>query len=206
MGSSGWCRRGACAGETAARRSVVTDVSSENDTQGVGDGQLRVDPGTQVLVSTASMQQPLSVLPSTVTGNVLLVSSTAPGAVERRVRDLGIDVGTVGLIPITGSDVEYDGPLWTSEPVVPDDLTGLSMRFTSALEALEPGQGWILFDALDELAMYSRQDRICRCFDHLTATARDHELRGIYTVAGDALEADTYNDFTAAADRVVDSR
>ena len=183
-----------------------SDVSSENDTQGLDDGQLRVDPGTQVLVSTASMQRPLSVLPSTVTGNVLLVSSAAPAAVERRVRDLGIDVGQVGLIPITGSELEYDGPLWTSEPVVPDDLTGLSMRFTSALSALEPGQGWILFDALDELAMYSRQDRICRCFDHLTTTARDNELRGIYTVAGDALEADTYDNFTASVDRLVDSR
>lgn len=183
-----------------------SDVSSENDTQGLGDGQLRVDPGTQVLVSTASMQQPLSVLPSAPTGNVLLVSSTAPAAVERRLRERGIEVGTVGLLPITGSTVDYDGPLWTSEPVVPDDLTGLSMRFTSALDALEAGRGWILCDALDELAMYSRQDRICRCFDHLTTTARDHELKGVYTVAGEALEAETYNNFTASVDRVLDSR
>jgi len=184
----------------------VTEVSSENSTQGFDDGQLRVDPGTQALVSITSMEQPLSVLPANVSGKVLVVSSSAPASVEEMLRDLGVDVSTAGLIPIAGSDIEYDGPLWTSEPVLPDDLTGLSMRYTRALDALEPGHGWVLFDALNALLMYAQRDRVCRFFDHVTSKARERELRGIYTVASDALDDEAFNSFKRSVDRAVDSR
>ncbi|QGA82789.1 hypothetical protein [Halomicrobium sp. LC1Hm] len=181
-------------------------MRSENDTQGLGDRRLRVEPGTQVLVSMPSMQRSLSLLPRGVTGNVVLVSSTPPATVERRLRERGLAVERVGLVPVTGSEPEYDGPLWTSEPVVPDDLTGLSMRFTSALGALDAGHGWVLFDALDVLAMYAHQDRVCRFFDHVTTAARDRTLRGVYTITGDALDDQLADSFARSVDRVVDAR
>lgn len=180
-------------------------MSSDNDTQDV-DGQLRIDSGTQVLVSTGSMQRPLSLLPATPTGNVLVVSSTAPATIERRLRDRGIDLSSVGVVPVTGSDIEYDGPLWVSEPVVPDDLTGLSMRVTSALDALQQGRGWVLVDCLNALAMYADPDRVCRCFEHLTTTVGERALRGVYTVTSDALDEAAYNSFKRSVDRTLDSR
>lgn len=151
-----------------------------------------------------SMQQPLQLLPPSISGNLLIVSSDSPAAIEQTLRERGIDLATVGLIPVAGSDIEYDGPLWTSEPVVPDDLTGLSMRFTSALDALEPGHGWVLFDALNALTMYAQSDRVCRFFDHITAKTRDRDLRGIYTVTADAIESETYRSFERSVDRVID--
>lgn len=181
-------------------------MSSENDTHGIGDEQLRVGPGTQVLVSTTSMQQPLSLLPAKLSGNLLIVSSDTPATIEAELRERGIDPSRAGLVPVAGSDIEYDGPLWTSDPVVPDDLTGLSMRFTSALDALESGHGWVLFDSLNTLAMYANQDRVARFFDHVTATTRDRDLRGIYTVTPDAVEDDVYDTFQHCTDRVLENQ
>lgn len=181
-------------------------MSSENDTQAIAGEQLRVDPGEQVLVPIDSMQQPLSLLPSTVTGNVLIVSSKSPAEVEQRLRDRGIDLSTVGLIPIAGSEIAYDGPLWTCDPVVPDDLTGLSMRFTRALDALEPGHGWVLFDALNALVMYADRERVCRFFEHVTTKSGDRDIRGIYAAATDALDDEVHNSFSRSVDRVLDGR
>lgn len=181
-------------------------MSSENNTTAIADEQLRVDAGTQLLVSVSSMHQPLSLLPTGMSGNLLIVSSQAPATVEQALRDRGIDPTTAGLVPISGSEIEYDGPLWTSEPVVPDDLTGLSMRFTSALDALEPGHGWVLFDSLNALAMYAQEDRVCRCFDHLAEKARERDLRGVYTVAADALDDETTRSFERSVDRTLDRR
>lgn len=181
-------------------------MSSENDTNAIADEPLRVDAGTQLLVSVSSMQQPFSLLPTGTAGNLLVVSSQAPATVEQALRDRGIDPATAGLIPISGSEIEYDGPLWTSAPVVPDDLTGLSMRFTRALDALEPGHGWVLFDSLNALAMYAREDRVCRCFDHLVEKARERELRGVYTIVADALDDETTRSFERSVDRTIDRR
>lgn len=184
----------------------MIEVSSENSTQGSDDGQICIDPGTQALVSITSMEQPFSLLPANVSGNVLIVSSSAPASVEELLREQGIDVSTAGLIPITGSEIDYDGPLWTSKPALPDDLTGVSMRYTRALNALEPGHGWVLFDSLNALLMYAQRDRVCRFFDHVTSKTRDRDLHGIYTVASDALDDEAYNSFKRSVDRVVDSR
>jgi len=181
-------------------------VSSEHNTESIADEQLRIEPGTQLLVSLSSMQRPFSLLPTSLSGNLLIVSSKAPATVERALRDRGIDPATAGLVPITGSEVEYGGALWTSDPVVPDDLTGLSMRFTSALDALEPGHGWVLFESLNALAMYAQTDRVCRCFDHLAERTRDRNLRGIYAVVADALDEEAYNSFERSVDRTLDRR
>jgi len=152
------------------------------------------------------METPFSFLPANTSGNILIVSSKAPATVEQALRSHGLDPSTAGLIPIAGSEIDYDGPLWTSDPVVPDDLTGLSMRFTSALDALEPGHGWVLFDSLNALAMYAQRDRVCRCFDHLAEKAREHEIRGVYTVGADALDQEALSSFKRSVDQVIDKR
>jgi len=178
-------------------------VSSENGTQGVSDECLRPDAGTQWLVSTTSVHGSLSLLPATAFQNLLFVSADSPASVEQSLVDRGIDLSGIGIIPVSGSQVEYDGALWTSDPVVPDDLTGLSMRVTRALDALEPGQGWVLFDALNALLMYAQQDRVCRFFDHVIQTTAEQDLRGVYTVASDAVDEEAYTSFQRSVDRTI---
>lgn len=152
------------------------------------------------------MQRPLGLLPASAYENLLVVSSDAPPAVEEVLVDQGVDPSNVGMIPISGSAIEYDGPLWTSEPVVPDDLTGLSMRFSSALDALQPGIGWVMFDSLNVLLLYAQEDRVCRFIDHVTTTTRNRDVRGVYTVVRDAVDDATYETIQRSFDQELDFR
>ena len=181
-------------------------VNSENGTQGATDEQCHLDAGTQLLVSTTTMQDSLSLLPAAAFQHLLIVSSNSPAALEQTLVEGTINLSGIGVVPVSGSPVEYDGDLWTSKAVFPDDLTGLSMRVTSALDALDaldPGQGWVLFDTLNALFMYARRERVCRSFDHVTRAAAERDVRGVYTVAGDALDDEAYASLRRSVDRTV---
>ncbi|MDS0283236.1 DUF7504 family protein [Haloarcula onubensis] len=168
-------------------------------------GELSLDQGTQLLLSLSSMQSPVAHLPADATRNLIVVSSEPPAAVADRLADAGADLDAVAHIPISGAETEYDGPMWTCDALVPDDLTGLSMRLSRAFEALGAG-GYLLVENLNVFLMYAAQARVVRFLDHLTGLAEDHDITGIYTLVGDAVADETYDRLRLSVDTDVDRR
>lgn len=181
-------------------------MSSGNDVQGNVEERLKVSPGQQALVTVPSVGSTLEHLPPGATENLLVISSDAPSEIANTLEGMGADLGNVGMIPVSGSEVVYDGPMHVSERVVPDDLTGLSMRFTEALDALQPGRGWIVFDRLNVFLLYADEERVLRFLDHVAATARDEQLRGLFCVVRGALEEQAYAKLRRRVDREIDLR
>jgi len=177
-------------------------VSSNED---VLQTALSVEQGSQVLLSLSSMQSPVVNLPPDAMRNLIVVSSKQSGAVADRLDDAGADLDAVAHIPISGAETAYDGPMWTCDPLVPDDLTGLSMRLSRAFEALGEG-GYLLMENLNVFVMYAAEDRVVRFLDHLTGLATDHGITGIYTLVGDAVEEATYDSLRNSVDTAVDRR
>jgi hypothetical protein len=157
--------------------------------------------GTQTLVRTAADADPLAVLPARAYDNLLVVSARdQPNRIEARLERDGRDPASVGVVPVTPAADEYEGDLWTTDPVPPDDLTGLGMRFSDAVQHVEPGVGWVLFDALGILPVYADDSRVCRFFQTLTSRVRAREVRGIYCVYPDAVADETYQQLLTMCD------
>lgn len=179
-------------------------VSSENGVRSDASGRLQLAAGEQALVAVPAIRSSLRYLPPDATDNALLVSSESPGDVEESLEGMGAHPSNVGMIPVSGSRVEYDGPLHVAERVVPDDLTGLSMQVSTAIDALVPGRGWIVFDRLNVFLLYADERRVLRFLDHVAATARDANLRGLFCVVPDAIDARTYEKVKQRVDREID--
>ncbi|UPV73696.1 hypothetical protein M0R89_14255 [Halorussus limi] len=151
-----------------------------------------LDPGQQALVSVPSMGSPLTTLPDEAFDNLLVVSATAaPGKVESLVERRGGDPQKVGVIPITGSPSEYDGPLWTTDPVDPSDLTGISIRVSKAMEYVMQG-GWVVVDNVNVLLMYGREEKVYRLLDSVVSSARERQACGAYCTVREAITDETY--------------
>ena len=162
-----------------------------------------LDPGEQALVSVPSMGSPLSFLPDEAFENLLIVSATgSPTKMESLVERRGGDPRKVGVIPVTGSPTDYEGPLWTTDPVDPSDLTGLSIRFSKAMEYIERG-GWVVFDNVNIFLMYGRQQQVFRLFDSVVSNVRAAEARGIYCTVRDAITDETYAQFADYCDESI---
>lgn len=144
------------------------------------------------MLSIDTMQSPIRELPPSAYDNLLVVSSTAPKDVASTLDDAGADMQRVGQIPITGSAVTYDGPMWTCDPLAPDDLTGLSMQLSRAMNGLEAGRGWLLFDNLNVFLLYASEDRVLRFFDHVSGLAHERGVYGVYALVRDAIDDRTY--------------
>jgi hypothetical protein len=172
-------------------------MSSETGTIG---SQLSVATGTQVLYSGSSMASPIAQLPASAYDGLIVVSSKPPREVARLVEEAGGDPSSVGHVPISGAEYAYDGPMWTSEPLVPDDLTGLSMRLSRAFEAL--GDGWLLVENLNVFLLYAAEDRVIRFFDHVTRLAADYGITGVYSLVPDAVPAETCDRLKHGVDEV----
>ncbi|MBV0922822.1 hypothetical protein KTS45_01280 [Halomicroarcula limicola] len=166
-------------------------MRSDEDAVGVADG-LGLETGQQALLSIDSMQSPLRELPPSAYANLLVVASTTPATVAGELSAAGADLRTVGQIPISGSESNYDGPMWTCDPLVPDDLTGLSMRLSRGLDALGAGRGWVLFENLNVFLLYASEDRVVRFLDHAATLARERDIRGVYALVRDAVDDETY--------------
>lgn len=168
--------------------------------------RLRIEEGQQVLASFSSMQSPLIELPTAAYGNLLVVSTKSPAHVEQRLVELDIPVQNVGLIPLAGSDHQYDGPLWTSGTVRPNDPTGLSIAVTNAMEKLTPGTGWFLLEDLNVLSMYIDEETVNQLISHLSGGARNRNVRGVYGVVRSAVGDETYGNYRQAVDSELDLR
>lgn len=149
-------------------------------------------PGTQTLVRTPADASPLLELPDRAYDNLLVIAAgDHPNRIEQRLERGGRDPANVGVVPVVPAARGYDGDLWTTDPVRPDDLTGLGMRFSDAIRHVESGSGWVLLDALGVLLMYSEGTRVCRFFQTLTNRVRTHDVRGVYCVTPDAIPHET---------------
>ena len=157
--------------------------------------------GTQTLVRTSADADPVAVLPERAYDNLLVVAARDhPNKVERRLERSGRDTASVGVVPVVPSAHEYDGDLWTTDSVRPDDLTGLGMRFSDAIRHVEAGTGWVVVDALGVLLMYAEESRVCRFFQTLTNRVRAREAHGVYCVNPNAIESETYERLRAMCD------
>lgn len=148
--------------------------------------------GAQALVET-DRGIPLDRLPADAYENLLVVSTTqTPQKVEAAIERGGGDPADVGVVPVSGSQSDYDGTLWTADRVDPSDLTGLSMRFSDAARYLQPGRGWVVVDNLTVLLMYAPERRVYRFLSAMTSTLRDRDVRAYYGVVRTAMNEETY--------------
>ncbi|MFC4407388.1 DUF7504 family protein [Haloarchaeobius iranensis] len=167
----------------------------------------RLTPGTQALVLTPSLRSPLSTLPPAAFENLLVVSTTRPPVkVEQFVRDRGGDPNKVGVVPVSGSPVDYDGALWTTSVVHPNDLTGIHDRFERALVHVKPGTGWVVFDNVNVLLMYAERSAVGQLVDSVAARTRERAARGVFALVRDAVTDSTYERFGGGMDLEVDYR
>lgn len=160
-------------------------MRSQPSTHPDGRGQtLTLHAGEQVLAVTGGSGTVLDSLPDEAFENLLVVSTSAhPTRLEQRVRTLGHDPERVGVVPVTGSSIEYDGPMWVAERASPADLTGISIRVSEAMRHVKPGRGWLCFDSVGTLYMYADPERVYRLVDSLVDAARTKDAHGVYCVA-----------------------
>lgn len=164
--------------------------------------RLSVDPGEQVLVTA---DRPLlEYLPDEAFENLLVLTTTAlPSRVDRQVRERGHDSSRVGVIPVTGGDVDYEGPLWVADRVGPADLTGLSMRFSTAFEHVRSGIGWVCVDSVSTLYMYAEERRVFRLLQSIAEACRRRDVRGLYRAVPNTLGEQTRGALNGVVDRSV---
>lgn len=168
--------------------------------------RLDVDRGEQTLVSIDTMSSVVRELPPSAFENLLVASPASPSKVERAIDAAGGDPGRCGHIPITGSPVSYDGELWTTKSVSPSDLTGISMRYSKAMRHVASGTGWFCFDNLQLLLMYAERDRVTAFISELTGRTRQREVTGVYGIARETVDDETYESLRGQFDGVVDGR
>lgn len=180
----------------------TTDAESDRDVEAV-----RPAVGEQTLLLVESMATPIDHLPPGAFENLLVVSATrTPDRIEAAVRRAGGDPGKVGVVPVSGSPVEYDGPLWTASAVSPTDLTGIETRFTDAMRYVKPEEGWVLFDNVNVLLMYAQASSVYRLLSSVVRKSRDRGARGVYALVRDAVTPETHAQFQSLFDDEVDRR
>ncbi len=150
------------------------------------------------------MGSPSGYLPASASRNIVVVSSKPSATVADRLASAGVELDAAAHIPISGAETAYDGPMWSCDPLVPDDLTGLSMRLSRAFKSM--GRGYLLMENLNIFLMYASEDRVVRFLDHLTGLAGDYGITGIYTLDRDSVAAETYDRLRLPFDAELDRR
>lgn len=170
-------------------------------------GEIDVPVGSQALVLMPSLHSPLSLVPADAFENLLVVSTTRPpGKVEQVVRERGGDPATVGVVPVSGSPVDYDGPCWTSSVVHPNDLSGIHDRFQQGMNHVKPGKGWVVFDNVNVLLMYAERSSVINFTDSVAAGVRRRNATGAYALVREAVGDETYGAFADVFDTERDRR
>ena len=178
-----------------------------------GDGALGRDTptdavapaGTQTLVRTPTDADPLAALPTRATETLLVVSARDhPKRLEARLERAGFDPANAGVVPVVPVTDDYDGRLWATDPVHPNDLTGVAMRFSDAIAHVESESGVVLLDALGVLLMYADADRVCQFFQTMTNRVRAREVRGAYGANPDAIPDETFERLRSMCDAECD--
>jgi hypothetical protein len=171
------------------------------------DRTLGVPFGSQALVLMSSLESPLELLPRDAFENLLVVSTTRPPqGVEQLVRDAGGDPNTVGVVPVSGSPVRYDGPCWTTDAVNPNDLSGIHARYERGLGHVKPGEGWVVVDNVNVLLMYAERTSVLQFLDGVAAGARRRNAAGAYALVREAVTNETYERIASTFDVEHDRR
>ncbi|QDX40366.1 hypothetical protein [Salarchaeum sp. JOR-1] len=137
------------------------------------------EPGAQLLVSRSNQSAAIAPLPTDADRILVATYRDTPNRLERRLSDHGIDPRTVTVIPVSGTDLDYAGPLTVTDRVAPSDLTGLGIRLSNTIDDLHAGD-WLYVRGLSAALMYVTSDRLYRFLDFLTRAARERDLRGAY--------------------------
>jgi len=162
-----------------------------------------VEPGEQVILLQSETTASLSAFPADAYDHLLVVAfRDSPIRIERRIRDHGGDPSTVTVIPVSGTEIDYDGPLHVTDHVSPSDLTGLAIRLSDELDT-RPSGGWLYFRGLSVALMYVPPDRFFRFLDHAHRLAHVRDLRGVYEFYRAAISDDVYRPFRGLFDREI---
>ncbi|WP_313695725.1 DUF7504 family protein [Halorarum halobium] len=169
------------------------------------DRTISVDAGQQVLLAKRALGPPLSELPDAAFENALVVTTgSTPRRIQRRVEERGLDPRKIGVVPVSSNEVEYEGPLWTGKRVAPSDLTGISVEVSRGFQYLDPGQGWLVFDSLSTLLLYSEERRVYKLVDWLMGNARGNDVRGVYSLYRDVVAPPAFGRFRSLCDDLLE--
>ena len=176
---------------------------ASSEQQPADEGLLDLQPGEAALATISSRDTPIAHLPSEALENLLVVTVTAPERIERAVREAGGEPKNVGIVPVSASPIEYDGPCWIAERVSPSDLTGISIQFSRGERYLAEGTGWVVVDGLGTMLMYVEEAKLYRLLSHFVTRARERRLRHVTGLAEDVVAAETMARFRGLHDRSV---
>lgn len=182
----------------------ATDQRSESD-RTASRRRIHVDPGEQALFAKGTMGPPLADLPDEAFHNALIVTTgSRPRRIQTAVEERGLNPRRIGVVPITANDIDYDGPMWMSKRVAPSDLTGVSVEVSRGFQYLNPGEGWLVFDSISTLLMYSEEQRVYKLLNWLVANARDNDVRGVYALVREVVTPQTFSRFESLYDLVIE--
>lgn len=167
---------------------------------------IRPGSGTQAAVCINAMESAIPFLPAEAFENLLVISPHSPSRVEDFLVDRDVDPTRVGMVPVSASPTPYDGPVWTTSPVAPSDLTGLNIRYERAMRHVASGRGWLLVDNLQLLFMYASQKRVLSLLDQLARRARGREVTGAFSFARETVGDDTFGTLAGVFDELYDAR
>lgn len=176
-------------------------ASSDHHTS--DESPLDLRPGEAALARLATRDSPIEHLPSQALENLLVVTVSPPARVERAVREAGGDPNDVGIVPVSASAVDYDGPCWIAERVSPSDLTGISIQFSRGERYLAEGTGWVVVDGLGTMLMYVEEAKLYRLLSHFVTRARDRRLRHVTGLVDEVVSSETLARFRELHDRSV---
>jgi hypothetical protein len=164
-----------------------------------------LNPGDQALVSLAGRKFDYGRLPESAFGNLLVLSvGRNPGKIQRALEAEGANPRSVGVVPVSGSSIDYDGPMWVADRVSPMDFTGISIQFTRAFQHSKPDEGWVLVDSVSILLMYADVDRVYRLLDSIVGACRSKNVRGVFVIDRNAVTDETANRLSGLVDTVLE--
>lgn len=160
--------------------------------------------GEVALCVHPSGQRVVDALPAAAFENLLVLTTHGDlRDVERTVRGRGGDPRCVGVVPISGTAVDYDGDMWVADRVTPGDLTGVSIQFSEGFEHVRPDEGWVVVDSLSVLGMYVEQERLFRLVDSIVTATRSRNARCVLATADGVLGERALTQFRGLVDREV---
>jgi|AntRauTorcE11898_2_1112593.scaffolds.fasta_scaffold03534_5 hypothetical protein len=159
--------------------------------------------GEVALARLSGQSSPIEHLPPYAYENLLVVTVTAPKTVEATVREAGGDPANVGIVPVSASPIDYEGPCWLADRVSPSDLTGISMQFARGERYLAEGSGWVVVDGLGTMLMYTEEENLYRLLSHLISRSRERRLRHVSGLVDGVVSETTLARFGDLHDRSV---
>jgi hypothetical protein len=177
-------------------------MASSDSPSDPGSEGLSVGAGEATLAELGARDAAVSHLPASAYENLLVITVDSVEAVEDAVRSRGGNPADVGVVPVSASPVNYDGPCWTAERVSPSDLTGISIQFSRGERYLREGAGWVVVGGLGTMLMYAEETKLYRLLSHLITRSRERDLRHV-TGATTSVSPETMARFRGLHDRSV---